>query len=98
MNFNLTVTRKARLEALEALTYYDSIQPGLGDNFLTDLEERINTICENPYLYSYIDNKMVLRDTILKRFPYLIIFKIRSTRVIIVAIRNRHKKPFSASH
>lgn len=94
MTFDLSVTTKARYEAMEALNYYDNIQPGLGDNFLTDLEEKFAAICENPFAYSYIDEKGGLRDTMLKRFPYLVIFKIRQKEVIILSVHNRHKKPF----
>ena len=61
MKFAITVTRKARQEALEALNYYDDIQQGLSDDFLADLEEKTTTICKNPYAYSYIDSKCVLK-------------------------------------
>ncbi|MFI5195526.1 MAG: hypothetical protein ACHQD8_00415 [Chitinophagales bacterium] len=95
MKYKIIVTLAAREDTLEALNYYENIKPGLGEDFLEDLEERYIAICQNPYAFSYTDSKCVLRDVILNRFPYLIIFKIQSDHIIALSVHNIHKKPLS---
>ena len=93
MKYKIIVTYAAREETLDALNYYEDIRVGLGDDFIEDLEERYVAISENPYAYSYTDDRCILRDVVLTRFPYLIIFKIESESVIIISVHNTHRKP-----
>jgi hypothetical protein len=95
MKYKIIVLLAAREDTLEALNYYESIRAGLGEDFLKDMEERYTAICANPYAFSYTDSKCVLRDVILNRFPYLVIFKIQSENVIVLSVHNTHKKPLS---
>ena len=95
MSFKIIVALTAREDTLQALNYYEDIRPGLGDDFLEDLEERYTAICKNPFAFSYTDNRRVLRDVALNRFPYLVIFKIQSASVLILSVHNTHKKPVS---
>jgi len=95
MRYKIIVTLAARENTLSAFIYYQNVRQGLGDDFLEDLEERYLAICENPYAFSYTDARCTLRDAILNRFPYLVIFKIQSEDVIVLAVHNMHKKPLS---
>jgi toxin ParE1/3/4 len=95
MKYNIVVTLAARQDTLDALNYYDAVRAGLGDEFLADLEERYEAICANPLAYSYTDSKNDIRNVILNRFPYLIIFRVQPPCVIALAIHNIHKKPIN---
>lgn len=93
MKFEINITLAAREETLQTFDYYENIRIGLGDDFLRDLEERYTAICENPYAFSYTDEKNILRDTKLHDFPFLIIYKIQADNVIVLSVHNTHKKP-----
>ena len=95
MKYKIIVTLAAREDTQQAFNYYENTHTGLGDDFLEDIEEQYIAISENPYEYSYTDNKRVLRDVILNRFPYLIIFKVQSEFIIVLSVHNIHKKPRS---
>jgi len=93
MNFTITVAVVAREETLDAMNYYENIRMGLGDDFLEDLEERYSAISKNPYLFGYADKLLILRDTSLNRFPFLVIYKIQFNSLIILSVHNTYKKP-----
>ncbi len=92
MKFKIAVSLIAREETLEAVIYYEDIRLGLGEDFLEDLDERYIAISENPYAYSYTDNKCILRDVSLNRFPYVVIYKIQPENIVIISVHNTHKK------
>ena len=95
MNFALNITLAAREDTLDAVRYYENIRPGLGDEFLDELEERYSAIGENPYYFSYIDSQNIIRDVVLNRFPYVVIYKIEQHHVTILSVHNCYQKPLS---
>ena len=50
MEFNVTILKRADLEIEEAYLYYESIQNGLGERFITEYENHLNTLYNVPFL------------------------------------------------
>lgn len=93
MNFLIKVTAGAREDTLNAFNYYQNIRVGLGEEFLKELEIKYIEISANPFANSYIDNRCIIRDVVIKRFPFLVIYKIESNYAIILSVHNTNKKP-----
>lgn len=95
MPFNVIITSEAHYDALNAFVYYEEKQQGLGEKFLNNLDKRYIDLSLHPYNYSYIneDPLKILRDVRLKNFPYVIVFEIAETDVIVYAIHHLKKHP-----
>ena len=59
----IIVTPFAELDTFDAYEWYEQERPGLGEEFLIQLENTYNKIAHNPTYNSYIDDKKELRFT-----------------------------------
>jgi plasmid stabilization system protein ParE len=55
---------------------------GLGDDFLQAIEQRLETISNNPHQYQLLRGD--LRRAIVRPFPYLIVYAISKDEVIVL--------------
>lgn len=93
MSYRLIIKREALADMQEAYQYYEAQQNGLGEQFLSRLQERFDALSEHPEYYSYIDQKYILRDVTMAQFPFVIVYEIAGTEVIVYAICSTHKHP-----
>lgn len=94
MAYNLVIVEEAYLETLEAYNYYEEKQQGLGETFLLSLQKRYIDLSRNPQYYSFIsnDSAQIFRDVKVDKFPYVVIFEISETDVIIYSVHLTHKR------
>ncbi|HYD22332.1 MAG TPA: type II toxin-antitoxin system RelE/ParE family toxin [Flavipsychrobacter sp.] len=95
MSCNLIIKEEARQDMLQAYLYYEQERNGLGDLFLTMLEDRFTAISQHPEFYSFIDERKILRDVTLYIFPFVIVFEKLNSDVIVYAICSTHRGPKS---
>jgi len=93
INYTIIVTEDAREELLQAYLYYEQQQAGLGERFLSEVENRFDDLEKHPEYYSVIDEQNVLRDVAVNNFPYVLIYRIAEKEVRIYAVFNTAKKP-----
>lgn len=93
MPYLLEIKEDALKDALSAYNYYEEASPGLGEKFLKQLQIAYTSISLYPTNFGFIDNKKILRDRLLKIFPYSVVYKIEDNRVIIIAIHNCYQHP-----
>lgn len=91
MSYELIITRKAKIEINEAYIYYETAKPGLGEKFIGLLEVYFNRIINSPEQFP--KKKHPYREAFIKKFPYLIIFEIRSNRIIVYSVFNSWQDP-----
>jgi len=91
MIYKLIVQEEAGLEILETYIYYESIQTGLGEKFLLQVEKYFLQIKNNPKHFQIKRNKY--KEAYLRKFPYIIIFDMVDDRVIILSVFNVHQNP-----
>ncbi|PAX53266.1 type II toxin-antitoxin system RelE/ParE family toxin [Brunnivagina elsteri] len=72
-------------------TSSESQQLGLGDEFLDCVDETLNLICLLPEAYSVVYRD--IRRAVVKRFPYVIYYRIVSSRIIVTAIFHGSRNP-----
>lgn len=81
----------ARLELTEAFDYYEAAQPGLGEDFLREIEVCMELIRQWPEGWTSLSAK--LRRCRTKRFPFGLLYEIRSDHIAIVAVADLRRDP-----
>ena len=89
--YNLLVLEEAKLEISKAYLHYEACSEGLGEQFLDVLDEYYVTKLRNPKLYAkkYKD----MRQALIKKFPYVIIYEIENDDVVVYAVFNASRDP-----
>lgn len=81
----------AQAEFDEAVVYYNSELPGLGDDFLVQVLKALDRIKQFPKAWHpYTKNT---RRCLVRRFPYGVVYQILKDEILIVAIQNLHRRP-----
>lgn len=96
MSFALEILDEAEADALETALHYGGLAPGLGDQFLAELDTQLGSVAENPngYQVKYRDaNQREVRWCNLKRFPYQIFYRIKDRTIVILRIRYGGQNP-----
>jgi hypothetical protein len=86
------IEREANAEMVEAAEYYDA-QPGLGSDFLDEVDEAIDKIAREPLRFGFYRGSRIVRSIRLDRFPYRLLFVAEPRRVSIVAVAHLHRHP-----
>ncbi len=89
----LVISSFAHEEEVEAYEWYELQRAGLGDEFLLELEFAYLKISNNPLYFSFIDENKKLRDFLLPRFPFVIVFIVRNDFIEVIAVHHCKKHP-----
>jgi hypothetical protein len=82
----------ADAEVTEVAQYYEVRQPGLGSDFLREVERGLGQISTNPEAFQRIARRV--RRKPLWRFPYNLIYAVYPDRIRIVACAHQKRRPF----
>ena len=83
----------ADTEFVEAIAYYNLQSEGLGYEFAAEIKRAIERILQYPKAWTPLSKRT--RRCRTNRFPYGLIYKIRSDSILIVAVQNLHEHPDS---
>ena len=75
----------------EAVEYYDNCQVGLGLEFAEEVYAAIGRVSEYPDAWSIMSKNT--RRCLVNRFPYGVIFQVKSGMLRIIAVANLHRRP-----
>jgi plasmid stabilization system protein ParE len=89
--FRISFHRLAERELNEAARYYEFDSPGLGMAFLDAVEKTCDSIREHPE--SGVTVLGSIRRRRITRFPYALLYSIRSDHVRILAVMNLKRRP-----
>jgi len=81
----------ARLELDEAVEYYNNESAGLGDQFLAEVLRAIDRIGEFPEAWHRLSQRT--RRCRTRRFPYGIVYQIRDSEILVIAVANLRRRP-----
>lgn len=94
MIYDITIKQEAYHDLQGAYDYYEEQRAGLGDEFLKAINERIAYIKKFPLHFNKVEQEF--RQTLIERFPYLIIYELSGSEIIVYAFfhcsRNPRKK------
>ncbi|WP_040432867.1 type II toxin-antitoxin system RelE/ParE family toxin [Chlorobium ferrooxidans] len=88
---NIEFHPAAELELTEAVDYYESMEKGLGLDFASEVIATINRIKAFPEAWPLLCHD--INRSLVKRYPYGILYGIEKERIYIVAVMNLNRDP-----
>ena len=92
MNKRVSFHELAEFELNDAIIFFETERAGLGLRFLSAVEAAVANIRERPEASPVIIRD--IRRKVLRRFPYSILYSIKSDRIRILAVANQRRRPF----
>ncbi|MBW3540688.1 MAG: type II toxin-antitoxin system RelE/ParE family toxin [Planctomycetes bacterium] len=95
----IRILAEAEQEGLETAAWYDQRQPGLGGEFLDELDRVIRRIRESPLSLPLLETieaaGPAIRRCALHRFPYIVIFEFDADadELCIAAVSHTSRNP-----
>ncbi|MEW6185881.1 MAG: type II toxin-antitoxin system RelE/ParE family toxin [Thermodesulfobacteriota bacterium] len=87
-----SIHETAEIEINEAADFYDLENPGLGNVFIDEIQRSIEIIAQFP------EAAPLIRDCVRKKplikFPYSLIYSIRSDEFRLLAVAHQKRRPF----
>jgi plasmid stabilization system protein ParE len=80
-----------RDEIDDAHDWYERRQPGLGGDFLDDVQRVLGDITANPARYGFADGD--IREGLLTRFPYAVYYRVLPDHIRVLAVYHTSRNP-----
>jgi hypothetical protein len=87
----VTFRPEARLEALQARSWFDERSPGLGFDFARAPDAALATAIRRPQAFRQIEHGC--RRIVLRRFPYAPIYRLSGEEFLVVAVFHHRRDP-----
>lgn len=86
-----TLRGRAENDIQAAFEWYESQRPGLGEQFLAAVRERLEAIRDFPEASPIVYR--AIRRAVVSRFPYLIFYVVRLERITVLAVLHHARSP-----
>jgi plasmid stabilization system protein ParE len=93
MSREFVVRKHAERDIQAIFRWYEKQESGLGEEFLTSLGDRLETIRDFPESFPVIYSNV--RRAVVSRFPYLVFYVVRPTRISVLAVLHQSRNPAS---
>ena len=93
MNRPVRSSEPASDELAEAVRWYESRRAGLGGEFFDAVVATVSLIETNPEIGTTISPDGQTRRVLVARFPYQVVYRLRPTEMVIVAIAHLKRRP-----
>ena len=77
----------------EAVRWYEARRSGLGREFFDAVGATLSRITDNPDIGTAISADGQTRRAMVARFPYQIVYRLRPTEIVIVAVAHLKRRP-----
>lgn len=91
MSYNIILQAGAENDIESAYVWYENVKIGLGEQFLNELVVYYEKLMHNPIAFKWVNKNY--RQAILSRFPYVIIYKVVESDVVIYAVFHTSRNP-----
>lgn len=82
---------EAEDELIEAIDWYEARSPGLGADLLRCVDVCVERISRQPESYPIVHRET--RMGVVRRFPYLLLYRIMSNGIAVVAVFHAKRDP-----
>jgi len=82
--YRIVADPQADSDVVAAFDWYEQQRPGLGDEFLDELQATYTRIVDGPLRYRMLRGGA--RHTLLRRFPYAVYFTVNGEDISIFAV------------
>jgi len=89
--YSLEIKHEAVAEIEDAYYFYEEQQKGLGEVFQMILEKTFIAIIKNPSGFKKISNER--RQAVVKKFPFVIIYEVFESKIVVFAIFHTSRNP-----
>jgi plasmid stabilization system protein ParE len=89
----LRSSKPASDELAEAVRWYETRRAGLGGEFFDAIAATLSAIETNPEIGTTLSADGHTRRALLARFPYQVVYRLRPTEMVIVAIAHVKRRP-----
>jgi toxin ParE1/3/4 len=89
---DLPLLPEAREEFLAAVEYYNSASAGLGEEFISDIENAVSRIRSFPRHGS--PGAGGTRRVVLSRFPFDVVYLEEEEVIVVIAVAHQKRSPF----
>ena len=89
----ITFLLEAEEEMNSSAQYYNQLTPGLGLDFLEEIEKSLQLIEKSPERWPYYEHNIHKFNT--RRFPFSLfyVFEKETDKIIIIAVAHQKRKP-----
>ncbi|HET7275628.1 MAG TPA: type II toxin-antitoxin system RelE/ParE family toxin [Longimicrobiaceae bacterium] len=88
---SVTPLRSAQADIRRAARFYEGEAPGLGAEFVSEIEHVFVRLGENPEIGTPM--RRGARKLLVRRFPYVVIYRIEPERVLVLAAGHQRRHP-----
>ncbi len=88
---SVRLLESAQAELDDAIAWYASQAPGLGDAFLIETLKTLKLIEQYPKAWHPLTQQV--RRCRLRRFPYSVIYAQEDSDLLVLAVAHQHRKP-----
>ena len=94
----IEIDSAASAEVEDAARWYEKERPGLGVEFLSEVDRAFATIARMPATWPVWPNLPValttdVRRYLVKRFPFAVAYQARENRIVILAVAHTSRRP-----
>jgi plasmid stabilization system protein ParE len=86
MNRQLIVRSEAEADLADAAVWYDSRDPGLGLELVSEVHSAISRALRNLESFTRVRQNPTVRRVLARRFPYRIFFIVRPDAIVVFAV------------
>jgi len=76
-----------------AIDWYEGRSTGLGDDFRLAVDSEFDEVVKNPELFPRAFHDVDFRFARLRRFPYLVLYRVRKDTVLILGVLHSASDP-----
>ena len=87
----IELRRQAEDEIDDAAAWYERNQPGLGSAFTQAVISALSAIAQQPSAYPPVGRGA--RRFIIRRFPYVIVYRVQDDVIVVYACIHTHRDP-----
>jgi plasmid stabilization system protein ParE len=91
VTLEISIRPEAEAEMAEAFDWYEEHVPGLGSDFLLNVDAAFHAILRNPRLFPVVHQN--LRRALTRRFPYQIFYVLEEHRIVVLAVFHAKRSP-----
>jgi plasmid stabilization system protein ParE len=93
VTYEVQFGRLVKWDLAEAYDWYEEREEGLGETFLDAFEARVEAIRENPRSFPVVHRDV--RRSLLRRFPYMVLYRVESLQVTVIGCLHGRRDPRS---
>lgn len=91
MTYRVLVRRAAKADIRAAARWYELQRPGLGREYIAEVDAAMDRVMENPMQYQVLHRET--RRAIVQRFPYGMFYRIEGSKIIVFCVSHLHRDP-----